>query len=183
MDTLIAFDEIKARLLHFREGHLSTRYAENPLLLGLSYTLVALQWEGTAELLSDTFISDKDHFKAFDATLSRLGYQCLHQKITHHRQLETLSCPAFISINCQNYILLGVEKEVLHLYDYENDIPIESPLPAKFKARVCAISSYSRIFREPPPESQDKRNWVKHIFYEHSAEFKSLALLSLFITL
>ena len=183
MDTLIAFDEIKERLLHFREGHLSSRYAENPLLLGLSYTLVALQWEGTAELLSDTFIADTDHFKAFDATLSRLGYQCLHKKITNHRQLETLSCPAFITINRQNYILLGVNNEVLHLYDYENDIPIESPLPAKFKARVCAISSYSRIFREPPPESQDKRNWVKHIFYEHSAEFKSLALLSLFITL
>lgn len=183
MDTLIAFDEIQERLVHFREGHLSTRYAETPILLGLSYALVSLQWEGTADMLSDAFVSHSQPSTSFNKTLSRLGYQCINSRITHTEQLCTINSPAFITIDKQHYILLNYEGGVLFLYDYENDLPIESPVSGKLKAYVCSISSYSRIFREPSPESQDKRNWVKHIFYQYSREFKSLALLSLFITL
>ncbi|OCH17411.1 ABC transporter permease [Aliivibrio sp. 1S165] len=183
MDTLIAFDEIQERLHHFKNGHLHTRYSENPLLLGLAYTLVTLEWEGTPDILSDAFLSDHDHVISFNKTLTRLGYQCIESNITHADQLLAIDCPSFITLHEQHYILLNFDDDILYLYDYENDITIESEAKGKLIAKVCAISKYSRLFREPPPESQDKRNWIKHVFYHYNNEFKSLALLSLLISL
>ena len=183
MDTLIAFDEIQERLHHFKNGHLQTRYSENPLLLGLAYTLVTLEWEGTPDILSDAFLSDSEHALSFNKTLTRLGYQCIESDITHADQFLELDCPSFISLQDQNYILLNFDDDILYLYDYENDITIESEAKGKISAKVCSISKYSRLFREPPPESQDKRNWIKHVFYHYNNEFKSLALLSLLISL
>nr|WP_242503957.1 ABC transporter transmembrane domain-containing protein [Aliivibrio salmonicida] len=183
MDTLIAFDEIQERLHHFKNGHLQTRYSENPLLLGLAYTLVTLEWEGTPDILSDAFLSDSEHALSFNKTLTRLDYQCIESDITHADQFLELDCPSFISLQDQNYILLNFDDDILYLYDYENDITIESEAKGKISAKVCSISKYSRLFREPPPESQDKRNWIKHVFYHYNNEFKSLALLSLLISL
>ncbi|XDF79392.1 hypothetical protein AAFX60_019850 [Aliivibrio fischeri] len=80
MDTLIAFDEIQERLHQFKQGHLHTRYSENPLLLGLAYTLVTLEWEGTPDILSDAFLTEPDHCISFNKTLTRLGYQCVEEK-------------------------------------------------------------------------------------------------------
>lgn len=183
MDTLIAFDEIKDRIKHFKDGNLATRYADTPLLIGLSYALVSLQWEGNADILSDAFISADDHAISFNKTLTRLGYQCIEKNIIHVDDLLDADCPALITLNKQHYILLNVDHNTLYLYDYENDLEIETEVPDKINAKLYSISQYSRLFREPPPESQDKRNWIKHVFYQYNKEFKTLAILSLFITI
>ncbi|WP_063653770.1 ATP-binding cassette domain-containing protein [Aliivibrio fischeri] len=183
MDTLIAFDEIRERLHQFKQGHLHTRYSENPLLLGLAYTLVTLEWEGTPDILSDAFLTEPDHCISFNKTLTRLGYQCVEEKITHSAQLLTIDCPSFIVFNQQNYILLNFDNDILYLYDYENDVVIENKVNDRLIATTCSVSKYSRLFREAPPESQDKRNWIKHVFYHYNTEFKNLAILSLFISL
>jgi len=183
MDTLIAFDEIQQRLDQFKHGSLSERYAKNPLLLGLAYTLVALEWEGTPDILSDTFIYQADHKLSFDKTLTRLGYQCEHHVVNNVEQLTDIDCPSFIRLSTQSYILLDYRDGVLYLYDYENDVLVEHEQTGTFKAEICSISRYSRLFREQPPESQDKRNWIKHAFYHYSSELKNLALLSFIISL
>jgi len=183
MDTLIAFDEIQQRLDQFKHGPLSERYAQNPLLLGLAYTLVSLEWEGTPDILSDTFIYHHDHKLSFDKTLTRLGYQCEYHCFTESEQLLDIDYPSFIRLQEQSYILLDYRDDILYLYDYENDVVVEHEHIGKFNAEICSISRYSRLFREPPPESQDKKNWIKHAFYHYSSELKNLALLSFIISM
>jgi len=183
MDTLIAFDEIQERLDQFKYGPLSQRYAQNPLLLGLAYTLVSLEWEGTPGILSDTFIFQADHQSSFAKTLTRLGYQCEQHSVKSTEQLADIDCPSFIRLQGQDYILLDYRDDTLFLYDYENDVLVQHQKSGKLAAEICSISRYSRLFREPLPESQDKRNWIKHTFYHYFSELKNLALLSFIISL
>ncbi|WOT06747.1 ATP-binding cassette domain-containing protein [Shewanella youngdeokensis] len=183
MDTLIAFDELNERLDHFKNGQYQKRFEQTPLLNGLASALIALEWEGTPSILSDVFVNHKNHLTAFKTTLTRVGYECLTVNINRKDELLDISCPAFISFKQQNYILLQVKSNTLFLYDYENDNIFEYETESSISAKICYISSYSRLFREPPPESQDKKNWIKFSFYRYSAEFKKLVKLSLGINL
>ncbi|PMG40411.1 ATP-binding cassette domain-containing protein [Shewanella sp. 10N.286.52.B9] len=185
MDTLIAFDELNERLEHFKHGEYQQRFEQTPLLNGIAYALIALEWEGTPSILSDVFIHHDNHLSAFKATLTRVGYECLSIDIKTKDQLHEVTCPAFISLKHQNYILLSYNDKTCFLYDYENDNIFEYVFDpsGEFVASICYISSYSRLFREPPPESQDKKNWIKYSFYRYNAEFKDLIKLSLGINL
>ena len=183
MDTLIAFDEIRERLEYFKNGPLKERFEKDKILLGLSFALVALEWEGTPDILSDVFVTKGTAILTFQETLSRLGYECISQKVTGVPGLLNINFPSFITINQQHYILLNVIDKSLYLYDYENDNIFQQVIEDNQAFEVCYISNYSRLFREPPPQSQDKQNWIKHSFYNYSGELKSLATLSMAINL
>ena len=103
--------------------------------------------------------------------------------VTKKEQLGEMKCPTFMTINNQNYICLHIKADVCYLYDYESDVLFEYTLEDNFQATICYTSSYSRLFREPPPESQDKNNWIKYSFYRYNDEFKNLMKLSLAINL
>lgn len=183
MDTLIEFDEIKERLDYFKEGALKKRFEEEPILLGLAFTLVSLEWEGTPEILSDIFIANRDPNLSFKNTLTRLGYECITQTVFGSSALEKVNFPSFITIKEQHYILLNIIDGKTYLYDYLNDNVFLQVIDETLEIGVCSISNYSRLFREPPPESQDKRNWIKYSFYNYSGELKDLLKLSVAINL
>ena len=183
METLIAFDELQERLEYFKHGDHKDRFEETPLLNALAMTLISLEWEGTPRILSDVFVFHENHLSSFEDTLTRIGYQCITTHISSKAQLKGIKCPSFLVINNQNYICLHIKGDVCYLYDYENDVMFEYELTDNYKATLCSISSYSRLFREPPPESQDKSNWIKYSFYRYGEEFKNLMKLSLAINL
>ncbi|GLS91716.1 hypothetical protein GCM10007916_27860 [Psychromonas marina] len=183
MDTLINFDEIKERIDEFQNGILGDRFSETPILLGLSYTLILLEWEGTPQILSDVFVYEENNQVSFDRTLTRLGYECNTQKITDTVQLQQMTFPCFITIQAQDYILINIHDGRCCMYDFENDNLFYQSTDSFSDAETCYVSNYSRLFREPSPESQDKNNWIKHSFYNYSDELKSLVRLSLVINL
>jgi ABC-type bacteriocin/lantibiotic exporter with double-glycine peptidase domain len=183
MDTLIEFDELQDRLEYFKNGDHKKRFEETRILNALAMTLISLEWEGTPSMLSDVFVFNDNHLSSFKETLNRIGYQCIEVSVNNFDELSEVKCPAFMVLNNQNYICLHIKMDICFLYDYENDVLFEYVIEKGVEAQLCYISSYSRLFREPPPESQDKNNWIKYSFFHYSEEFKSLMALSLAINL
>ncbi len=89
MDTLIAFDEIQERLVHFRERSFINALCRNtPRHFGkLRWSLAV---EGTADMLSDAFVSHSQPSTSFNKTLSRLRCRLINSRITHTDQLCTI---------------------------------------------------------------------------------------------
>ncbi|OAN18066.1 ABC transporter permease [Photobacterium jeanii] len=187
MSVLIDFSNTAERLGDFGSAKFRQRYQDSPSMLGIAYTLVCLQWEGTPEILSDAFTPQENDIDSFASTLTRLDYECQRRQLKDLTQLSNISVPAFIEFDTVSAIFLGIENHIAKLYDYRNNVVIEHAITdaaiANVSCDVCEISEYSKIFREPPPESQDKSNWIKHAFYRYTNEIKSLMILSLIINL
>ncbi|USD61911.1 MULTISPECIES: ATP-binding cassette domain-containing protein [Vibrio] len=184
MSILVDFNNISERLHDFESAQFQERYSHSPLLRGLAYTLIAMEWEGTPELLSDAFIPGEKDVEGFESTLTRLGYQCrtTKQDKATLEDIGSLHLPCFIELDKLEAVLMSVENGQGTLFDYKNNNSVTIPLEGKaFSTTV--ISEYSKLFREPPPESQDKSNWIKYAFYRYNDEFKSLVFLSLVINI
>ncbi len=184
MSILVDFNNIGQRLADFESEQFQERYQGSPLLRGLSYTLIAMEWEGTPELLSDAFMPGESDSDGFEATLTRLGYQCRTTKYEKAKleATEGLHLPCFIELDKLEAILLSVRDGEATLFDYKNNNSVTVPLVGNTYS-LTVISEYSKLFREPPPESQDKSNWIKYAFYRYNDEFKSLVFLSLVINI
>lgn len=135
---------------------------------------------GNPEILSDAFMPKIRDVDSFASTLKRLDYECHIRQLASMQQLTEVSTPAFVQFDNVCTIFLGIENGQAKLFDYRNNVLIEHPLTNE-SCTVCEISNYSKIFREPPPESQDKSNWIKYAFYRYNNEIKSLLLLSFII--
>ncbi|GAL19279.1 hypothetical protein JCM19235_2702 [Vibrio maritimus] len=184
MSILVDFNNIGQRLADFESEQFQDRYQGSPLLRGLAYTLIAMEWEGTPELLSDAFMPGESDSDGFEATLTRLGYQCRTTKYEKAKLevTEGLHLPCFIELDKLEAILLSVRDGEATLFDYKNNNSVTVPLVGNTYS-LTVISEYSKLFREPPPESQDKSNWIKYAFYRYNDEFKSLVFLSLVINI
>jgi ABC-type bacteriocin/lantibiotic exporter with double-glycine peptidase domain len=184
MSILVDFNNISQRINDFESPQFQQRYHNSPLLRGLAYTLIAMEWEGTPDLLSDAFIPGESDSDGFEATLSRLGYQCRTTKHENSRNRDLLNqhLPCFIQLDKLDAILLSVEDGQGVLFDYKNNNSVTVPIEGK-SFSLTVISEYSKLFREAPPESQDKSNWIKYAFYRYNDEFKSLIFLSLIINI
>ncbi|MDR9829667.1 ATP-binding cassette domain-containing protein, partial [Vibrio sp. FNV 38] len=79
-------------------------------------------------------------------------------------------------------LYLGNNNGNLVLFDYSNNTTFEIT-PNDTPCKTVSISDYSRLFREPAPESQDKSNWIKYSFYRYNSELKSLIILSFVISI
>lgn len=181
MTTLIDFANIDARLADFNHPRFHERYQQSNTLRALAHTLVALEWEGTPDILSDVFSPQKTDLDTYRSTLERLDYQC----VIKQQQLDELDkekLPLFIEFEQFSVILVAISDDTLHLYDYKNDILITHP-KAPIACKTCSVTTYSTLFREPPPASQDKSNWLKYTFYRYNSEIKNLMGLSLIINL
>ncbi|MGF1749546.1 ATP-binding cassette domain-containing protein [Vibrio cionasavignyae] len=184
MTILIDFNNVAQRLKDFESEGFEHRYAESPLLRGLAYTLISLEWEGTPEILSDAFTPGEVDQNGFELTLSRLGYQC---RTTHYVSSLDLAdkdihYPCFIELERFSAILMSVDNGEGVLFDYRNNNTVTVSL-VDVEFALTVVSEYSKLFREPPPESQDKSNWIKYAFYRYNNEFKSLIFLSLVINI
>ncbi|MGR5341665.1 ATP-binding cassette domain-containing protein [Vibrio astriarenae] len=181
MSILIDFNNISQRLADFESPAYQERYQQSPLIRGLAYLLISVEWEGTANILSDAFIPDEDDAKSFQSTLERIGYQCEVTLLNNTHQLKLVSDICFVQIENLTSLFLGFNENKIVLFDYINNTTFEinsSNTPCK----IVSISDYSRLFREPPPESQDKSNWIKYSFYRYNSELKSLIILSFVIS-
>lgn len=182
MSILVDFNHIQQRLADFTSASYEQRFEQSPMIRGIAYSLIILEWEGTASILNDAFLPSPKDRDSFIATIERLGYCCEKHRLSSLQQIPVNCQPAFIRIENLNAILLRTEQAHVVLYDYHNDLTIEYPICEK-KCELITITEYSRLFREPPPESQDKSNWIKYVFYRYTNELKSLVILSLVISL
>lgn len=181
MSILIDFGNTSERLRRFNDPHFQQRYQTSQTLRALTHTLIALEWEGTPEILSDVFQPQDSELNSYQHTLERLGYQCTLKK-TRLIDLNQSTAPAFLEFENVSVVLLDIRDGVAHLYDYKNDTLVQHPL-TDVTCTICKVSEYSKIFREPPPQSQDKSNWIKYTFYRYNGEIKSLVWLSLVINI
>lgn len=182
MSILVDFNNVPQRVLDFEASGYDERYGQSPLIRGLAYTLIALEWEGTPAILSDAFIPKPKDGDSFTATIERLGYRCDVTKLKTLENIDKHPHPCFIEIENLSAIFLGTKDGKLLLFDYTNNNTIEYPM-CKKPCLLIAISEYSRLFREPPPESQDRSNWIKYAFYRYNNELKSLIILSFVISI
>ncbi|GAM70904.1 hypothetical protein JCM19236_185 [Vibrio sp. JCM 19236] len=182
MSILVDFKNITQRLLDFDSEILQHRYQQAPLLRGIAYTLIACEWEGSPDILSDVYMPDAENRVSYLQTLERLGYQCEehHLDITQLEQKD-INLPAYIETGELSAILLSVEGTMASIYDFKNHNTFVLDLVGQ-PVTLVSISEYSRIFREPAPESQDKSNWLKYTFYRYNSELKSLVFLSFMIS-
>ncbi|USD40038.1 ATP-binding cassette domain-containing protein [Vibrio sp. SCSIO 43135] len=181
MSILIDFGNTSERLKKFNNPRFAQRYQSSPTLRALTHTLIAMEWEGTPDILSDAFCPAENDLDTYQKTLERLGYQCTLTR-TQLNHLDAKRTPAFIEFEKVSVVLLDIREGQAHLYDYKNDTLLTHALE-KVDCTICEITEYSKIFREPPPESQDKTNWIKYTFYRYNGEIKSLIWLSLVINL
>ena len=89
MSILVDFNNVPQRVADFESSGYDERYSQSPLIRGLAYTLIALEWEGTPSILSDAFIPKPKDSDSFTATIERLGYRCDVTKLKNtgeHRQ-------------------------------------------------------------------------------------------------
>jgi ATP-binding cassette subfamily C protein LapB len=181
MSILIDFSNTNKRLAQFNSPRFSELHQKSPTMLALAHTLVALEWEGTPDILTDVFSPKSTEIETYSSTLTRLGYQCSIDSISLD-QLSSSDIPAFIQFEKLSVILLDIRDNNAHLFDFKNNVVLEHPL-SDVPCTVCRVTEYSKIFREPPPESQDKSNWIKYTFYRYNSEIKSLVWLSLVINI
>lgn len=185
MSTLVAFDEIEQRLQSFSESAFGENSFEAyPISRGLAFSLVSLGWEGTPGILADAFIAQTNDEDTFTKTLERLGYSVKRETKAGFERLREVDYPCWISSSSFSGILSGYDetKNELCIYDYRNDNLFYKQADEKHYS-IVHITRYSRLFREPPPESQDKSNWIKYCFYRYSTELKQLTILSFFISI
>ncbi|WP_394242404.1 ATP-binding cassette domain-containing protein [Vibrio astriarenae] len=181
MSILVDFNNVSQRVTDFESPAYQERYSSSPLIRGIAYLLVSVQWEGTANILSDAFVPDVDDAVSFQATLERIGYQCetIKYDSTHHLLNHSEIC--FVQIEKLCSLFLGSNNGKIVLFDYVNNTTFEIDAD-KTPCTAISISEYSKLFREPPPESQDKSNWIKYSFYRYNSELKSLIILSFVIS-
>lgn len=95
MSILVDFNNVPQRLLDFEARSYDERYNQSPLIRGLAYTLIALEWEGTPSILSDAFIPKPKDSDSFIATIERLGYRCDVTKLKNVGAHRGASSPLF----------------------------------------------------------------------------------------
>jgi|GEM_PF-3057113 len=185
MNTLVAFDEVEQRLHQFANSPLGENYFEaHPISRGIAFSLVALGWEGTPGILADAFLPTNEDHEAFTNTLTRLGYSPEHEDGVTRERLAKIDSPCWISCIGFNGILIeyNLEKQQLCIYDYRNDNLFYKEADEQ-NYTIIHISRYSKLFREPPPESQDKSNWIKYCFYRYNRELHQLTMLSFIVSI
>lgn len=109
MSILVDFNNVPQRLLDFEARSYDERYNQSPLIRGLAYTLIALEWEGTPSILSDAFIPKPKDSDSFIATIERLGYRCDVTKLKTLEHIEGHPHPCFIEIENLTAIFLGTK--------------------------------------------------------------------------
>ena len=182
MSTLIAFDEVENRLRDFESSILSEHYDTNPIVRGIVRNLIQIEWEGTPDILSDAIVIQPDDLHSYKMTMERLGYLCDERAIYTLEDIDRRELPCFIRYGEVDAILMDFEDGLCVIYDYTNDVVITKDLQG-FEIEICNVSFFSKLFREPPPQSQDRSNWVKYCFYKYGDEIKSLIWLSFFVNL
>lgn len=181
MSILIDFSNTSERLNQFNSPRYEALYRNSPTMLALAHALITLEWEGTPDILADVFSPGSSEIATYANTLTRLGYQCSTDSMSLN-QLSNADAPAFIQFEKLSVVLLNINDDTAYLFDFKNNMLLEHPL-SDVPCTVCRITEYSKIFREPPPESQDKSNWIKYTFYRYNKEIKSLIWLSLIINI
>lgn len=180
MNKLIDFADIEGRLELFKQPDFLAHTLSSPLLMGLSYFLVAVKWEGTPSVLSDAYCDEGNDLQSFAKTLNKLNYVPNTLSDIDAHSIEQANLPCLFMTENVSAIALVRQAESLLLYDYEADTLYEHQLD-NVRCAICHATEYSKIFREPPPASQDRRNWLKHAFYNYNDEIRALVMLSLLI--
>lgn len=181
MTKFVDFQNAEDRLNNFGDESFKYHCDHSPILRGICMSLIALQWEGDARLLSDVFAAEESDQDSFDSTLAKLNYQVNRLEVSLC-DVKDNQLPAFISLEGSQFIFVRIDNGDAILYDYNADTILRQPINTN-TIYISAISQYSTIFRELPPESTDKSNWVKHAFYQHNNALKLLLVVSFVINI
>ncbi|MDR9826618.1 ABC transporter permease, partial [Vibrio sp. FNV 38] len=98
MSILVDFNNIAQRLSDFESPAYQERYQASPIIRGLAYLLISVEWEGTPRILSDAFVPHQSDANSFQLTLERIGYQCSISQYSNSYELLETSDICFVQI-------------------------------------------------------------------------------------
>lgn len=182
MTKTASISDVESRLTELNVSSVSPNHNTAPLDSVISTWLVAIGWEGSRDQLSDFLVTNKDTTEEnIISTMSRLGYQT-----------TTLSGAGFDTVTLPFYFY-GKEHQGLVLQIESNEVNIVDPFSGKLdhvsrnefdkNGKIIVVEEYSRHFKELPPETSDKSNWLKFSFFKYRREINLLFVVSLFISL
>lgn len=182
MSKISSISNIENRLTELKVSSISANHDTAPMDSILSTWLAAIGWEGSREKLSDFLITNKDTTEEnIVGTMSRLGYQT---NFRTGQDLDNATLPFYFS---------GKKHQGLVIQIDDNDIKIIDPFSGKLeiaqrnefekKGKIIVVEEYSRYFKQLPPETADKSNWLKYSFFKYKREINLLILISFLISL
>lgn len=173
---------VEERLKSFDQGWIGEAQTTNMLVPTLTTWLIAIGWEGTPDKLSDFIVSDeKTVILNFEKTLFRLGYSSKSRAVNLYKD-RSVPTPCFIDHEDIRGLVMGIEGDEMEFLDPYSEQVTTRKIP-NMVVEAIYVDSYSRIFREPPPETVDRTNWLKYAFVQYKKEINILLVLSLLINL
>ncbi len=182
MSIISNISNIETRL---EELKVSSAFANNetaPLDSIISTWLTAMRWEGTRDKLSDFLVTNKNSTEEnIIATMLRLGYRT---EIVSGQDFDTVTLPFyFLSEQFQGLVIKNEDDQVQLLDPFSGNLEMLSRDIFEEEGRIIAVEEYSRYFKELPPETTDKSNWLKFSFFKFQREINLLVVVSFLINL
>ena len=182
MTKTASISDIESRLLELNISSISANHNTAPMDSVISTWLAAIGWEGSRDKLSDFLVTNKDSTEEnIVSTMSRLGYQTTS---VSGADFDTVTLPFYFCAKGREGLVIQIEG---------NDVKIVDPFSGKLDqlsrsefaddGKIIVVEAYSRHFKELPPETSDKSNWLKFSFFKYRREINLLFLVSLGISL
>ncbi|MGF1700144.1 ATP-binding cassette domain-containing protein [Photobacterium makurazakiensis] len=182
MQGFVNIADVSQRLKTFNHSWIGQVNEKNPLVSTMSTWLVAIGWEGTAEKLADFIILEEEsNFANIEKTFSRLGYKTSQETI-NLKHYQNMTVPFYIEGNGVEGLVVEYSEGNAVIWDPYSGQLENFSIP-EYTVDIIFIDDYSRYYKEPPPQTADKSNWLKHAFLRYKTEINLLLLLSFFINL
>ena len=184
MSKITNISNIETRLVDLKVSSIHANHDTAPMDSIFSTWLTAIGWEGSRDKLSDFLITNKSTTEEnIIETMMRLGYQT-----------TSISAIDFDSVDLPFYFSGAQYQGLVIQRDEEtNEVKILDPFSGQpetidrssFEAsgKIIFVDEYSRHFKELPPETADKSNWLKYSFFKYRREINLLLLVSFLINL
>ena len=182
MSIISNISSVESRLEELKISSVLANKDTAPLDSIMSTWLTAMSWEGTREKLSDFLITNKDSSEEnIIATMLRLGYQT---HIVSGHDFDTVTMPFyFLGAQYEGLVIQNKDNKVQLIDPFSGNLEILSRDVFKEKGRIIVVEEYSRYFKELPPETTDKSNWLKFSFFQFQREINLLIVVSFLINL
>ncbi|MCK5818983.1 MAG: ATP-binding cassette domain-containing protein [Psychromonas sp.] len=182
MSKISNISNIEARL---EELKVPAVFADNdtvPLDWIISTWLTAMRWEGSPDKLSDFLVSNKNSSEEnITETMLRLGYQT---HIVSGLDFDTVTLPFYFSgAQCQGLVIQNDDNQVQLLDPFSGNLDMLPRSIFEVQGSIIAVEEYSRYFKELPPATADKSNWLKYSFFKFQQEINLLIVVSFLINL
>lgn len=150
-----------------------------PIVDALIVATRKLGWSGNASQLRDQIRLMDDDVDSFIFSLKNLGFRCISAPLV---SIYPAPIPPFLVSNEQScHLVLECSTEGYLSFDpFTRTISL---IQLRGDENVVAVEDYARTFREPPPDSRGKREWLQDVFFQYRQEIIMLLALSIGVNL